>query len=161
MSVLVTQATAPTTVWHHVVLHLRSQADKTRRSKMLGSLLGSLKRKYKDSHYVWAWHQTMEEVHCHMLVGSATEIDAVWLRNRWARIMQKYGENEYKPRDCFCKPRHFSLAVLSYILGVNKNHPRNSRPWGWLAGKVTDHNFPRRKRFQSSHAVPAEPAGVA
>src|SRR4051794_25128998 len=60
--------------------------------------------------------------------------------------MRKYGQAEYRPRDCYCKPRHFPLAVLSYLLGVNKNHPRRRQPWGDLAGKVADHNLARGKQ---------------
>lgn len=140
------EVTNELTAWTHVVLHCRFQADRKRRSVMLSSLLGSLKRKHRDARYLWTWHQTRQEVHCHVLVASAAGIDSAWLTNRWARVMRKYGETSYRPRDCFCKPRHHPESVLSYHLGINKNHPRDDRPWGGLAGKVTGDNLPRRKR---------------
>src|SRR5262249_44733294 len=58
---LLAEVTAPTT-WHHVVLHLRFQATKAERSRMLSSLLTSLRRKYRHVTYVRIWHQTGEEV---------------------------------------------------------------------------------------------------
>jgi hypothetical protein len=111
---------------------------------MLSSLLGSIKRKCRDARYVWIWHKTTEEVHAHVLLGSTSEVEADWLAGRWARVMRKYGQVQYRARDCFCKPRRYPRAVLSYILGVNRNHPRWLRPWGDLAGKITAHNFPPR-----------------
>ncbi len=60
--------------------------------------------------------------------------------------MLKYGKVVYGPRDCFCKPRRFPMSVLAYHLGINVNHPRVKRPWGDLTGKITDNNFPRRRR---------------
>lgn len=85
--------------WQHLVLHYRSLPDKTRRAKMLSSLLGSMKRKHKGTQYIWVWHKRDESIHCHILANTAGEIDADWLAGRWERIMAKYGPKRYQPRD--------------------------------------------------------------
>jgi hypothetical protein len=114
---------------------------------MLLSVLGSLKRKHRSIWHAHVWHAKPDDAHCHLLVASPTEIDSVWLCGRWARIMNKYSEAAYAPRDAYCKVRDHPKAVLSYMLGINKNHPRRMSPWLGLGGKISEDNLPRKTRI--------------
>jgi hypothetical protein len=105
---------------------------------MLNSFLGSMKRRYPDLIYQWVKHRAEAGQHLHLLAFTTHEVEPEFIFRKWAGIMNKYGTSPYRPRDAFCKERDCPGAVLAYVLGINKNYPRATRPWGDLGGRVCD-----------------------
>jgi hypothetical protein len=105
---------------------------------MRDSFLGSMKRRYPDLLYQWVRHRTERGQHLHLLVFTAHEMDPEFVKGRWRRIRNKYSKVPYSPRDAYCGERDCPAAVLAYMLGIGKNHRRETRPWGDLGGRVCD-----------------------
>jgi hypothetical protein len=129
---------------------------------MVRSLLGSIKYAHGPTRFVWVLHRVDDEIHYHILLGTAGPVDGKWLTGRWARLMSKHGSG-YSARDCYCKLRDFPLAVLSYALGINRNHERPTAPWAGLTGRIVGHNLnsklgPSTTTHQNLHEDSHHPA---
>jgi hypothetical protein len=80
-----------------------------------------------------------------MLLWTDAEIEGDFVRGRWERLMNKHGKTPCGPRDTWVGERRCSDANLAYILGINKNHPRERAPWGSLGGRIMDGSLLRRR----------------
>jgi hypothetical protein len=65
-------------------------------------------------------------------------VERDFVRGRWSRLLWRYGGICCGPQDTWSGERDCPDANLAYLLGINKNHPRDRPPWRSLGGRLMD-----------------------
>lgn len=86
--------------------------------------------------YTWAKHEKNGAIHYHFIFQADYMISKKLIYKTWKKLMNKYTREGYSPKLAYCRDTFSVFAYLKYMFGVNRNHPRETPPWGDLDGRI-------------------------
>lgn len=96
--------------------------------------------KFDIAYYLSVWHAKANNDHLHLYLATHEPIDphyvrTTWKDEVWENMTNTIGDDEIAVATCGSR-----AGLITYMLGINSNHPRRDPPWQEMTGRVYYHS---------------------